>query len=484
VVDTGSLDDTPALAARLGARVFHFPWCDSFSAARNESLRHARGRWVFWMDSDDTISPENGRRLRELALRDGDPSVLGYVMQVHCPGPGEEGEADVTVVDHVKLFRNRPDLRFDRRIHEQIIPAIRRAGGEIAWSDVFVVHSGSDRTPEGKERKLRRDFRPLHQELREEPDHPFTLFNLGMTHADAGQYEAAVDCLRRSIARSGDGESHLRKAYALLVGALGQLRRWEAAWDACQEGLRKFPQDAELRFRKGVLLHERGRLPEAVRTYLDLLRHQEGRHFTSVVHGITGHLARHNLAVVYADLGQFAEAERQLRQIVEEMPRYRAGWRGLGDILLRQGKLAEAQTLAEQLLSENRLLRSEGLVLRGHLAAAHGDPDEARRELEQATQEFPDDADSWEALCRFLCDHAGPAEVAPALRELTRCAPKNAAAFHNLGVTYSRLGRHSEAVAAYQTSLHLRPAAAETQLHLGVALREVGRLEEAAAAWK
>jgi glycosyltransferase involved in cell wall biosynthesis len=39
-IDTGSTDDTPQIAERLGARVYHFPWCDSFSAARNESFRH------------------------------------------------------------------------------------------------------------------------------------------------------------------------------------------------------------------------------------------------------------------------------------------------------------------------------------------------------------------------------------------------------------------------------------------------------------
>ena len=131
VVDTGSKDRTAKLAERLGARVFHFPWCDDFSAARNESLRRACGQWIFWMDSDDTIDQENGRQLRQLAEADADPSILGYVVQVHCPCHGDDG-CDVTVVDHVKLFRNRPDLRFEGRIHEQIIPAIlrgRRPGG-------------------------------------------------------------------------------------------------------------------------------------------------------------------------------------------------------------------------------------------------------------------------------------------------------------------------------------------------------------------
>ncbi len=65
VVDTGSIDETPRIVDELGGRLFHFPWCDDFSAARNESLRHAQGDWLFWMDSDDTIPADCGRKLRD-----------------------------------------------------------------------------------------------------------------------------------------------------------------------------------------------------------------------------------------------------------------------------------------------------------------------------------------------------------------------------------------------------------------------------------
>src|SRR5437762_2307273 len=138
-----------------------------------------RGDWLFWMDSDDTIPPACGRGLRGLVDRAVEPNLMGFLLQVDCPGRGEHGDpdADVTVVDHVKLFRNRPDLRFDGRIHEQILPAIRGAGGEVAWTEVFVVHAGYDHTPSGQKKKLERDLRLLHKELEERPDHPFTLFN-------------------------------------------------------------------------------------------------------------------------------------------------------------------------------------------------------------------------------------------------------------------------------------------------------------------
>ena len=52
IVDTGSTDRTKEIALQHGAKVFDFPWVDSFSAARNECLRHATRQWIFWMDAD------------------------------------------------------------------------------------------------------------------------------------------------------------------------------------------------------------------------------------------------------------------------------------------------------------------------------------------------------------------------------------------------------------------------------------------------
>src|SRR6266849_157291 len=66
VVDTGSIDGTRELAAKLGARMFEFPWCDDFAAARNECIRHATGDFIFWMDADERIDEVNREKLRVL----------------------------------------------------------------------------------------------------------------------------------------------------------------------------------------------------------------------------------------------------------------------------------------------------------------------------------------------------------------------------------------------------------------------------------
>jgi GT2 family glycosyltransferase/tetratricopeptide (TPR) repeat protein len=485
IVDTGSTDETPRIVEAYGGRLFHFPWCDDFSAARNESLRHARGEWVFWMDSDDTIPPECGRGLRELAMREADPGLLGYVMQVHCPGGAEDGDpaADVTEVDHVKLFRNRPDLRFDGRIHEQVLPAIRAAGGEVAWTDLFVVHSGSDPSAQAQERKRRRDLRILEKELSERPGHPFTLFNLGMTLVDGGRFTEAADYLRRSIAVSGDEESHLRKAYSLLVYAEMRLGRMQEALASCGRGRRLFPEDAELRFREGVLLHDLGRLDEAVRAYRDVLERRDGRHLSSVIRGLDGFKARQNLAVVLIDMGRLDEAEREWRAVVAEMPGYRPGWRGLVEMLLAAGRLEDAGAAAED-MDGDPALGPEGALQRSRVALALGSTNEARRWLDKALGEAPEDLEALRWAAQLLFEHGTADEAERALRRLIERLPEDASAHHNLGTVLLRSKRHGEAEESYRHALAHRPDHAATHLHLGYTLKEQGRLPEAEASWR
>jgi len=350
VVDTGSTDRTPEIARALGALVYHFAWCDDFAAARNEALRYARGQWIFWMDSDDTIDAANGRALRDLVRREAPDALLGYTMKTRCPCPSDDGSEDFTEVDQLHVFRNLPYLRWEGMIHEQMIASLNRAAGTWEKTDLFVVHSGSDRTPDGQARKLERDLRILHRELAERPLHPFTLFNLGMTYRDAGRHAEAERYLRQSIHQSQRHESQLRKTYAYLVDCCQAQGQDDVAWQACREGLRLFAEDIELRFLQATLLHRQGKLAEAARVYQGLFADGSQDYLSSRNRGISGFVARQNLAVLYGDLGDWPHAEAQWRHIVHDMPGYRTAWQGLAETLLRQEKRAEAEQALRRLL--------------------------------------------------------------------------------------------------------------------------------------
>ncbi len=479
VVDTGSVDGTPTIARSYGARVFRFPWCDDFSAARNESLRHTLGRWLFWMDSDDTIDEANGRRLRELAHGTHADSTYGYIMQVVCPGDGSTGAHDCTVVDHVKMFRNAPELRFEGRIHEQILPAIRRCGGEVEWTDIRVVHSGSDQSPDGRKRKQERDLRILQREFAERPKHPFTLFNLGMTYADAGDHQAAIEFLKRSLQESGPHDSHLRKAHSLLVHSLIQLDEFEAAKAACRHALRQFAEDPELLFRYATICHAARQLAEAEQTYKRLIDFQGERHLSSVDPTITGYKARQNLAAVYHDQGRHGLAELEWRHVLRLVPEYPAGWRGLVESQLRNRRFAAANLEIGQMLSVPKL-RVSGLLLRARLHELQHELEDARRDIQTAVEEESSGCDALEERCRFLFEHGELAEAHGSIVELSLRRPEDGAVFHNLGAVRMRLGEIPGAIEAYRRSLELRPRSPDTRRELASALHAVGRASEAA----
>jgi glycosyltransferase involved in cell wall biosynthesis len=352
IVDIGSLDGSHRIAREMGARVFDIPWRDSFAEVRNESVVRANGDWVLWMDADEMIDEANGRKLRALVEGDVAHDTLGFVLQVRCPaGPpaatAPDAYSTAADVDHVKVVRNHPGIRFTGRVHEQILPSIRRLGGDVEWTDVVVCQTGSDATPAGRARKHESDMRLLRLELADDPDNTFTLFSLGMTLLAIGRPQDALAPLCRALQLASKDESHVRKLYALLVQTYCELERWPTALKTCLQGLQKCPDDPELLFRRGVVQHSLGLLDDAERSFRALVAQEaRPRHFGSVDHGIFGIKLWHNLAVVYegqrrSDLAAIAW-ERVL--IFDETNR--SAWRALLDALTAASNFAALQRLA------------------------------------------------------------------------------------------------------------------------------------------
>ncbi len=382
VVDTGSTDDTKQIAADLGARVFDFAWCDDFSAARNEALRHCTGDWVFWMDADDRLDEENRARL--LALLDGlkDENVA-YGLKCRCL-PNEEGV--VTVVDHVRLFRNRPEMRWEYRVHEQILPSVRARGGEVRQVEVFVQHTGyQDRAV--RERKLARDRRLLELEGAERPADPFTLFNLGNALMDAGRVGEALPHFRRSLELSDPGASIVRKLYAQVFRCHRALGQPAEALAVAREGLRVCPDDVELLFLQALLLQEEGGLPAAEACLRRLLAARPAPHFASLDEGIRTYLPRSNLADLCLKQGRHDEAATLWREVLGLRPDFRPAWLGLAEVALVRRQWDDLEEAAAQLDAARASLEASVMRARGH--QARGELGPARSLLEAAIGNFP-----------------------------------------------------------------------------------------------
>lgn len=74
VVDSGSTDDTVALAQRLGAEVHSHPDWQGFAVQRNRLLAHARGDYIFFLDADEVMTPAFAQELQAI-VRSGERAV-------------------------------------------------------------------------------------------------------------------------------------------------------------------------------------------------------------------------------------------------------------------------------------------------------------------------------------------------------------------------------------------------------------------------
>jgi tetratricopeptide (TPR) repeat protein len=361
------------VAREFGARVFDFVWVDDFAAARNAALARATGDYAFWLDADDVIEP--GERGKLVALLEGlmvpsagggpgagspgatairpdptgpdvrppagpdrspdragsysrsdpdddrrpaRPAPAAYVVRCACD-PGSDGSGGQTVVDHIRLFPVRPDVRWTYRVHEQILPALRRAGVPVRWTELTVRHTGySD--PAVRARKLVRDARILREELEDRPDDPFVLFNLGSIAVERRDWREAVALLRHSLAGSAPTDSITRKLYALIARAHQMLGEPGEALAACAAGLAVDPDDAELLFREAVVRRHSGDPGGARRCWERILTLRRPERFASVDQGIYGHLTRRNLAAMAAERGDRDDEARQWRAVLAECP--------------------------------------------------------------------------------------------------------------------------------------------------------------------
>src|SRR5690625_1736003 len=64
VLDSGSTDETCALAERAGAKVFHSTDWPGFGPQKNRALSYAQGEWVLSLDADERVSAELATQIK------------------------------------------------------------------------------------------------------------------------------------------------------------------------------------------------------------------------------------------------------------------------------------------------------------------------------------------------------------------------------------------------------------------------------------
>jgi tetratricopeptide (TPR) repeat protein len=144
-----------------------------------------------------------------------------------------------------------------------------------------------------------------------------------------------------------------------------------------------------LLFLSGLLLQKQGDLLGAESVLRRLLGLPLGVAFAGMDPGLRSYKGRHLLGEVCLGRGNAEEAEKLWRQAVTERPDYVAGWKSLAELLLSQGRWQELDDTLGRLrllaLNDAALLLAQGgevaaaeRALRAVLGLAPGHPEASR----------------------------------------------------------------------------------------------------------
>ena len=216
LVDTGSSDASPEIAAGYGATVIRFPWAGDFSAARNAGLDEVSASWVLYIDADERLRlPDGGKVSNYIDAA----AVANYVR--FRPKTG------FTRYREPRLFRRDPRVRFVGAIHETMISSLTeictREGLAIVPSRVEIDHLGYDGD---QSHKHPRNLPLLEMAVQTEPDRIYYWYHLAETLAALGRTESALEAAARGLATAERDDSEKQRA----DGSLIYSRRWPAYW--------------------------------------------------------------------------------------------------------------------------------------------------------------------------------------------------------------------------------------------------------------
>lgn len=187
IVDTGSTDNTVDIAKRYGAEVHQFKWCDDFSAARNESIRYAKGDWILWMDADERLLPESKPAL----IRILKPERKPVAYRVHIKNLKKDG-INYFLSDAHRIFNNNRGVYFEGIIHEQIAYSVTRLKGEERDSDIFLYHLGYSFKGDKADIKSQRNYKLLTELTKKNPENAYAHYTLAQYYGMHNEYELAL----------------------------------------------------------------------------------------------------------------------------------------------------------------------------------------------------------------------------------------------------------------------------------------------------
>lgn len=320
VADTGSTDRTREIALQYTEKVYDFPWCNDFAAAKNFAVSKASYPYVMVIDSDEFLEKIDVDKLSQMIKQY--PDKVGRIRRRNVfTRNGQQQENQ----EWINRIFPRDKFHYEGRIHEQITATDGSEYGTYQ-APVVIEHTGYDLTAEERKEKANRNFTLLIQELerlekeaqqkekekknsQEDQQIPYILYQLGKSCYMAEEYGKACEYFSRGLSY----DLNPKLEYVIdMVETYGYalLNSGQAETALFFENIyEEFGNSADFQFLMGLIYMNNARFSHAIEEFQKATRHKECRN-----KGVNSYSAYYNIGVIYECLGKKEDAVKYYKK--------------------------------------------------------------------------------------------------------------------------------------------------------------------------
>ncbi|KAF5050311.1 Glycosyl transferase family 2 [anaerobic digester metagenome] len=245
IVDTGSTDNTIAIANEYHSKIIQIPWENDFGKARNHSLAQATGDWILVLDADESLYIEDIQKLKDI-LQQTKANGIGLKFHNFID---EGSEENYNTHMGVRIFRNHC-FHYQGAIHEQLLPINNTVAINIEPTDVRVRHFGYLKSNSGK-KKRERNIPIIQKLLDENPQDSFQLFNMGNEYMSDDDYSKALYYFEKAYENKDTTLAYCPHLIFRRAICLNYLKRDEESLAILGEGVMLYPKCIDYEYLRG-----------------------------------------------------------------------------------------------------------------------------------------------------------------------------------------------------------------------------------------
>jgi tetratricopeptide (TPR) repeat protein len=480
IVDTGSTDNTIEIAKRYNAKIYHHAWENSFSKARNYSLKYATCDWILILDADEEIDKEDAHKLKDVIKENG-------VDIIHLPVFNRPiGGKNVSISNSGRLFKNHLGFCYEGIVHN-----VLKHSDLAKKANIKIYHYGYNQGDEQMEKKFIRTSTLLREQIKDDPENPIPHHYLAISCLDRKKNDECIREALEAIRLFEQQNSNAQQQQQLLTYYTASVAffRKKDLDNARAYALKTIDfyadyLDAYCMLSSIYLMQKKhNKCIEASKTYLKLLRTIESNPtkaldipYNNLQHAW---LVHSRMAIVYYEQNKEHEGALSLKNSISCTDNKWEPYLVIGKYFLEQGNLKPAEGFFRDGLKNDPNNRS----IQYYIAETYeksGEPDKALVHFKKILEHYPDETFAQYRAGLLLLKKNRFSEAINMFQSVINKDQQHTRlpacrqgrdgqvdALFNLGIALEGIGETAQAKDTYNKALKARPENAEALVRLG-----------------